>query len=221
MKCPLPRCLLFDLDGTILDSLPGISFSVDRACQAAGLHRTDADLRTLLGPPIRNIFSRLAATGDSALLDRLEAAFRSSYDSEGWQLTRCFEGARETLQAIQAGGYRLFVITNKPQHISLLILEREGLLNFFERVYTRDSRTPPYAGKVEMLEDFLRDSSVSPSECLTIGDTMEDIRASAAMRIPMALMEHGYGEVGNDVPVAMRLQSFSDFLTYLNMGCAR
>ena len=217
----LHQCLLFDQDGTLVDSLPGIEFAIHRAFQAVGMPSPNVELKQFLGPPIRSIFSALAATGDSALLDRMEAAFRSSYDSEGWQMTRCFTGARETLEALDAEGHRLFMVTNKPRRVTLRILERERLLPLFERIYTRDSRTPPYVSKAEMLRNLLRDCVVSPSQCLMIGDSMEDVNASGAVNIPFALMEHGYGQITHAAPVAMRLFNFSQFLTYSTRGCSR
>lgn len=212
MKFLLPRHLFFDLDGTLLDSLPGIAFSVNFAFDAAGLPRPDANLGKLLGPPIRTIFAKIVPTDDTLILDRLESDFRSSYDMDGWLKTKCFRGARETLEATKAEGHSLFIVSNKPREVSLRILEREGLSSFFERIYTRDSRVPRYASKEEILSEVLNDLGISASECMMIGDTMEDVTAAAANRMPVALMEHGYGDVPPTVPIQMRLRSFSDFL---------
>lgn len=221
MNLRIPQCVLFDLDGTLLDSLPGITFSVKYACRAVGVPEPKADLRCLLGPPIRIILSQAVPTQDAGLLDRLEAAFRSSYDTEGWQRTSCFEGAHAALHAIKSNGRRLFVVSNKPLHISLKILERESLLPFFEKVYTPQSRMPPYTSKAEMLQSFLSEYRFSSSDCLLVGDTMDDINASAATQMAAALMEHGYGNVPSDAPIRFRLRSFSDFLTCLTMENAR
>jgi phosphoglycolate phosphatase len=214
----LAKFVLFDLDGTLLDSLPGIAFSVNYACRAAGLPEPQIDLRSLLGPPIRAIFSKAVPTDDAALLERLETLFRTSYDTDGWQKTSCFDGAREALEAMKAAGHRLFVISNKPRHISLRILEREALMPLFERIYTRDSRTPPYSSKSEMLRCFLDEYGALSSDCLMVGDTMDDITASNANHIAVALMGHGYGEVPSSVPLRFRLQSFSDLLAGLAKG---
>jgi phosphoglycolate phosphatase len=213
----IPLCVLFDLDGTLLDSLPGIVFSINHACRAVGLPEPLIDLRSLLGPPIRAILATAAPAADAALLDRLEAAFRSIYDSEGWQMASCFPGARDALHALKAGGHRLFVVSNKPRHIALRSLERESLLPVFERIYTRDSRRPPYTSKSEILQSLLADHQLSPSDCLMVGDTMDDINASAANQIAAAFMEHGYGQLSADVPVSFRLRSFADFLPSLSM----
>src|SRR5580658_355753 len=92
--------LIFDLDGTLLDSLPGIRFSVEAAFRACGLAMGDVDLRSLIGPPIRTILARMAGKQPSGEeLDQLERSFRWSYDCEGWKMTPHYEGAAEALRA--------------------------------------------------------------------------------------------------------------------------
>ena len=221
MKLELPQYVLFDLDGTLVDSLPGIVFSVDHALSEVGLPKTDADLGRFLGPPIRTIFSKILPNADYALLDRLERAFRSSYDSEGWEKTTCYQGAMEVLAAMTLQHRRLFIVTNKPRAIALRVLERQGLLSHFERFYTPDSRVPPFLSKSEMLSTFLHDYGISPSDCLMVGDTMEDVVASAANQMNIAIMEHGYGRDFDTVPLNIRMRDFSAFLTSLTEESVR
>ncbi len=221
MNLQIPQFVLFDQDGTLLDSLPGIACSVNYACRSVDLPEPALDLRGLLGPPIRTILSKVAQTNDAGFLDRLESAFRSHYDTEGWRKTSSFEGVHAALEALKTAGHRLFVVTNKPRHISLRILEREALLPFFERIYTPDSRQPPYVCKAEMLRSFLDDFQTSPSNCLMVGDTMDDITAAAANQMAAAFVEHGYGELPLHVPVRFRLRSVSDFLACLTTENAK
>ena len=212
MKFRLPKCLLFDLDGTILDSLPGIVLAVHEACRSVGLPEPKVDLRLLLGPPIKTILSKAAGTDDPFLLDRLERSFRASYDSEGWQKTSCFDGASETLAALHAQRHRLFIVSNKPRHISVRILEHEGLLPLFERIYTRDSRIPPWVSKEEILLGFLTENRLRSSDCLMVGDTMEDAEAAAATGMDFIFMNHGYGQLRNTHSCYFVLDNFSQFL---------
>ena len=222
MNGPLPSYILFDLDGTLLDSLPGIVFSVREACRMVGLPEPKINLRSLLGPPIRIILSQAVGTDDPALIDRLEQAFRTSYDTEGWRKTSCFDGVQDTLVMMKAGGHRLFVVSNKPRHISLKILEREGLLPLFEGIYTRDSRTPACT-KQKMLREFLCEYGASSADCLMVGDTMEDATAAAAAGIGFIYMTHGYGELAQtpSIPIAYKLDSFSQFLQLMTQEPVR
>jgi phosphoglycolate phosphatase len=211
----LPQCVLFDLDGTLLDSLPGIAYSVKAAFRAAGLPERSFDLRQYIGPPIRTILSRAAATDDPVLLDELERHFRASYDTDGWQQTVCFPGTLELLETMKASGHRLFVISNKPRHIAARIVEALGIASHFEQMYTRDSVEPPYASKGDMLDALLTDHQLAAADCVMVGDTMEDAGACALHKISFIFMEHGYGELSLAEPVLLKLGSFSEFMPFL------
>jgi phosphoglycolate phosphatase len=204
--------LFFDLDGTLLDSLPGIGYSVSAAFATCGLKMGTTELRTLIGPPIRTILANISAvTLDEAQLDRLVAAFRESYDSEGWKLTPHYPGAADSLQTLREQGRRLFVVSNKPRHISEKILAEEGTLDFFLEIVTRDTRTPSYADKQEMMQYLMQKWDLSAEDCLMVGDTMEDAKSAEDVGIGFCLMAHGYGGdfAGTDVSVAYRLDGFS------------
>ena len=142
----LPQAFFFDLDGTLLDSLPGIAFSIEEAFTACGLPMQPIDLREIIGPPIRTILALAATQATDSDLDLLERAFRNSYDSNGWQKTLLFPGSNVMLREAHTLGIQLFVVSNKPRHISVKILEREGMLVLFNAILTRDSSDPPYTG---------------------------------------------------------------------------
>lgn len=217
----LPQCILFDQDGTLLDSIPGIEFSVRAAFAAAGLDDSGLNLRLWIGPPIRTILSGVARTEDPVLLDTLEGAFRASYDSEGWRKTPCFPGVREVLAAMKGAGHRLFVVSNKPRQVSLKILEMQGIAAFFEGIYTRDSTEPPYGSKAAMLQAILSDHCLKAADCAMVGDTMEDASAAALHKIGFIFMEHGYGALDQALPVLLRLGNFSEFMPYVAMENVR
>ena len=219
----LPNNLIFDLDGTLLDSLPGIAFSVHQACRMVGLPEPEIDLRHLLGPPIREILAKAVKIRDQADLDALEAAFRASYDGEGWQRTVCFPHAATVLELMRSQGHRLFVVSNKPRNISLRILRAEGLLGLFEEIVTADSRKPVFSDKKEMLRTLIQQYALNGCECLFVGDTIEDAEAAAAAETGFVYMKHGYGDLPDTspVPVILRLQSFAGFFPLLTQESAR
>jgi phosphoglycolate phosphatase len=210
-----PQAVFFDLDGTLLDSLPGIGFSVEQAFTNCGLKPQYTDLRSRIGPPIRVIFSQLAPYLAEADLDRLERAFRTSYDTEGWRMTPHFPGATTLLHDLQSIGTRLFVVSNKPIHIATLILRSESTFDLFEEVVTRDSRNPPYTGKLDMLQYLTATHGFDLDRCLMVGDTMEDASAAAAATVGFAFVRHGYGDVPASVPVTLRLEDLSEFMPLL------
>lgn len=200
MSRPRPPSILFDFDGTLSDSLPGIEYSVCAAFEACSLPLLHADLRPFIGPPIRAILAQAGDVSDPAALDRLERAFRQSYDSEGWRMSASFPGAAETLRELNRRGCRLFLVTNKPRHITLAILDHERFTSLFEDIVTRDSRSPAYEDKEEMIRAVLLSHKWCSDSCLMVGDTMEDAIAAASAGIRMVWMAHGYGTLPEPQP---------------------
>jgi phosphoglycolate phosphatase len=211
----LPQAMFFDLDGTLLDSLPGIAFSVEQAFVTCGLPMRSIDFRRTIGPPIRTILALAATQATSSDLDLLERGFRSSYDSEGWQKTLLYPGSDIMLHEAHSLGVQLFVVSNKPRHISLKILEREGILTLFTAVLTRDTRNPPYTGKAQMIEHLSRDFHLSAARCIMIGDTEEDATSAATMQVPFVWVAHGYGKIPPSMAISLRINSFPELLPTL------
>lgn len=208
------RCFFFDLDGTLIDSLPGIEHSVRAAFAACNLPMKRTALRGMIGPPIRTILSRVGEIEDAQILSELERAFRANYDNEGWRKTACYPAADFVLRALREKGSRLFVISNKPRHIALKILTAVGLFEVFESVLTLDSRLPPYTGKNEMISTLVTTEHLSPQRCYMAGDTIEDAKAAAANGVRFIYMTHGYGDIPADAsePVAYRVDDFMQLL---------
>ncbi len=217
-----PIAVIFDLDGTLIDSLPGIEFSVKAAFASCGIPCLTADLRKMIGPPIRSILSRAGGTTDPALLGNLESAFRASYDCDGWRKSLCYPGTEATLSTLQKAGIRLFVVTNKPRHISLRILEMLKIRHFFESILARDSRGPHYGSKREMLESLLRSCTLNPGDCVLVGDTQEDAEAASSCDIPFAHVSHGYGTISDSPqsPVHFKLDDFSQLPQWISQEFA-
>ncbi|HJT87181.1 MAG TPA: HAD hydrolase-like protein [Bryobacteraceae bacterium] len=201
------RHVIFDLDGTLVDSLPGIAWSVDAALAACGASRRCPDLKALMGPPIRDILAEVSGVSGGAALDHLESAFRASYDSSGWRFTRCQPGAREILGRLSARGLSLSVVTNKPRGATARILRELALDIFFSDVLCRDSRFPLFTSKAEMLIDLFERRDIRASTGLMVGDTLEDCLAAANACLACAIVPHGYGARWDRLPPGCRTVS--------------
>jgi phosphoglycolate phosphatase len=183
------KAIICDLDGTLIDGLPGIEFSVDRALAELNFPARELPLAPLIGPPIRQIFSQLVDADERQLLS-LEAAFRTCYDSAGWQKTVLHPHAAFTLNGLSRAGVELFIATNKPAFATGRILEALGIQPLFRHVLCRDGRTPPFESKGDMLQALIRMYNLSPAECLYIGDTEEDYRAGLEAGMQIAIVRH-------------------------------
>jgi phosphoglycolate phosphatase len=89
--------LIFDLDGTLVDSRQGILFSLRKAVSQVKPERQPDSLEFNIGPPVREMFIQTLKKPSVKILDKLEASFRSIYDGEGWKMTRLFPGVIDTL----------------------------------------------------------------------------------------------------------------------------
>ena len=207
------RNIFFDLDGTLVDSLPGIEYSVDSALRELRLER-QVPLRPLIGPPIRTILKLVAAGATAEQLDRLEAAFRAVYDAIGWRKTLLHSGAAQALAQLRQAGFYLFVVTNKPLAATGRILAWLGLAPQFQDVIARDSVIPAFRSKALMLAHLLEKHGLDARDSLMVGDTMDDYRAGVESGVKVAIMTHGYGN--QDEPDCPRLGDFSE-LTSLCM----
>jgi phosphoglycolate phosphatase len=216
---------VFDLDGTLIDSLPGIEWSAAEALVSCGEHPLQRSLRPLLGPPIRSILAQATGVADPCRLDDFERAFRSSYDSEGWRQTVCFAGVVESLAQLASQGITLWVATNKNGLATKNILRELELDGFFREVVCRDSRQPAYSSKREMLSALLDRQGLQRNTCLMVGDTQEDAAAAAGAGIDCAIVAHGYGE---EMPVCgcRWIDGWGELLSLFNCslelpGCER
>lgn len=185
--------LVFDLDGTLIDSVPGIGSSLAEAFLSIGRTMPAADLRRSIGPPIGVISRRLEPSLSEDEVVSIEKAYRTSYDTNGWRQTVPFSGVAETLQVLHRSRYRLFVVTNKPRIPSEKILLQLGLLSLFQSICTRDTRTPPFSSKAEMLNDVMQQHKLNPASTVMIGDTSEDGEAAEANGIRFIYASYGYG----------------------------
>ena len=181
------RHIVFDLDGTLVDSLAGIAFSIDAALAACGFPPSAVDVAPLIGPPVRAILATVSGSSDRGVLDRLESSFRASYDAEGWRRTTCLAGVPDMLWRLMTGGSDLWIATNKPSLPTGRILRELKLEGFFREAVCRDSRVPPFESKAEILSDLMARHGMDRDDCLMVGDTTEDLLAAQAAGIACAI----------------------------------
>ncbi|HUZ95909.1 MAG TPA: HAD family hydrolase [Edaphobacter sp.] len=191
-KEPNPA-IVFDLDGTLIDSCPGIGASLSEAFAAAGRIMPAMDLRAVIGPPIRVIAARMEPTLTENELAKIELTFRAIYDNDGWRETVLYDGVDDTLRALHRRGVKMFIVTNKPRIPTEKVLDHLGLTFLFQKVVTRDNRTPIYSSKAEMLSELLQQQLIGLQPAIMMGDTREDEEAALANGLPFFYAAYGYG----------------------------
>jgi phosphoglycolate phosphatase len=187
--------VIFDLDGTLIDSCPGIQSALSVAFRAAGRVMPATEMKSVIGPPIRAIATRVEPSLNEEELAQIERTYRAVYDSNGWRETVAFPDVVPVLRSLREATMRLFIVTNKPMIPSRNIVEHLGLQSMIERVLTRDSRTPAYANKADMVRELVHTYSLVPETSVMVGDTVEDQEAAASSQLAYIHAAYGYGTV--------------------------
>lgn len=203
---------VFDLDGTLVDSIPGIDAAARAALVEVAPGVPLPSLRTFIGPPIRAMLQRALAWSDAARLDDLERAFRVHYDGGAWRETVPYAGVNATLEALRARGARLHVLTNKPVLPTARILQELGWSGWFDAVVSPQSRTPPFANKSEAAIDLRDRQGLGAKPTLLVGDSADDLAAARAAGFAFSAAAWGYGDATVLAP-ACRLDTFAAILS--------
>lgn len=184
--------VIFDLDGTLIDSAPSILACFARTLAANGIEPALPLTSDLIGPPLHETLYRLSGVDDDAQLAGMIRGFKQHYDLGGYKETVIFPGVHAMLRKLHGVGLRLHIATNKRLRPTELILAHFGWNIFFSAIYASDSRTPPFTGKDEMLSELLRDERIAPSAAVYIGDRHDDRVAAEANDLGFIAAAWGY-----------------------------
>lgn len=185
--------VLFDLDGTLSDSAPGILAALRHAFDVHGIPRLDALAeREILGPPF---YESLPPIVGAQRLHSVIDAYRERYDTTMYD-TVVYPGVREVLSALAADGRRLAVATSKPEFYAQPIVEHLGLLPYFETV-GGDSADGTRPTKALVIEQVLhRFGDPDPADVVMVGDRSHDVIGARAHGIDSVAVTWGYAVPG-------------------------
>jgi phosphoglycolate phosphatase len=215
---PKPTHFIFDLDGTLINSFPGISDSFCFAMRDILPHEPIPQLKPLIGPPIREMFqAALPHETKSSVFDMLVASFRMRYDMEGWRSTVLYPHVKDVLAHLLSAGRVCHIVTNKPLKPTLKILEYLGIMPLIKSIVSPEIQNPPFASKTEALLSLLRKFPLPPAESIFVGDSPDDAEAAFAAEIFFVAADYGFGAVSERVPhlISGRIANFSETLFYL------
>ncbi|MDR7481852.1 MAG: HAD-IA family hydrolase [Armatimonadota bacterium] len=170
------RFVLFDLDGTLLDSYRLISHAFRRACQEVlGRDLTDAEVTAEWGAPLRWRFERVPGVRPEQVR-RLMDAYLAAYEAEHDRLATLFPGVPEMLDALRARGCRMAIVTSKRRRTTELAMHAFGLHRWVAAVVTEQDVPRPKPAP-DPIWQALRALGATPPEALMVGDGVFDIEA--------------------------------------------
>lgn len=192
---PHPSHIIFDLDGTLVDSAPAILTSFRQAFAAAGRQPVMPIDDSIIGPPLAETLTHLSGSQDPALLATLAEGFKASYDTTGLLATQAFPGVDAALVELQRRGHTLHIATNKRIHPTRLILKLMDWQDLFAAVYALDIFEPRLPHKAAMIGRLLQDQAIPADQAIYVGDREEDGLAAQANHLPFLAATWGYGSL--------------------------
>jgi phosphoglycolate phosphatase len=188
-----PHSILFDLDGTLIDSAPGILASFGAALTRTGIRPAVPLDASLIGPPLPVTAATLLGRDDPTALAALIAAFRTDYDEAGYRATTVYAGVPELLDGLAAAGIALRIVTNKRIAPTRRILEHLGWTPRFAGVHALDATLPPAPHKPAMVTAVLHAAGLPATTTWMVGDSAEDRRAAESNGLRFFAAAWGYG----------------------------
>ncbi len=217
------RLLLFDLDGTLIDSRDDLANSVNLTLSKMQLETLPTEtVASFIGEGIYNLLHRslsasLKKDADEDFTNRSVEIFRRIYNENCLVKTKLYEGVAETLDELKA--FQKAVITNKPHDFSMKILEALGILRYFALISGGDSFPERKPSPVPLLKTAQKLSCL-PEDCLMIGDSRVDIEAGKNANIKTCGLINGFR--GSDelekAGADFLLESFSDLRQILSFS---
>ncbi len=189
--------VLFDLDGTVIDSYAGIQAAFDYAYfKIYGVENT-ASIKSIIGPPIGEILVKLNKEQDIDRVKSFVDYFKQQYDTNEYKRSTLYEGMRDVLQQLSDAGIKLFIATNKRSSAVLLIMEYLSIDKYFGGIYCNDSRNPVYSCKEEMVAEIIRNENLDIGSTILVGDTYQDQAAAKDNEVKFVFANYGYGSLQN------------------------
>ena len=186
-------CLIFDLDGTLVDSLPGIAASLNRTLDAHGLPgHSDAMVRGFIGNGLRNLIMRAAPQGaDPSLIESLLSLYRKDYDLSWSTGTHVYPGVHQMLDELRTSGFAMSVLSNKVHEFTVEMTRSIFPSIHFSAVLGQREGVPhkPHPAGALQIADML---GAAPENCVVIGDSTMDIETAANAEMRSIAVSWGY-----------------------------
>jgi len=197
--------IIFDLDGTLIDSRKGILSAAQAAIRSVDGAERGFSVE-VIGPPLRDMLKSIVPDFSEAMLDKAVLEFRRSYDDGYWKQYEAYEGVEETLRFFSSRNIALHIATNKPQIPALKICEDLGVTGLMKSIRCFDP------ARHTKKEDFLQDFLGSRKTTLFVGDTKSDFRVAGSLGVDFIYCSYGFGQLDSD---CMKIANFYEIKRYI------
>jgi phosphoglycolate phosphatase len=186
------RLVVFDLDGTLVNTLTDITIAVNRMLRDLSLPpRPKTEVRRLIGHGVEELIGRIVGTEKGHLLDRALDLFLDYRAQAGARHCRLYPGVRETLQSLR--DLKLAVVSNGRKMLVDLVLETAGIADYFQAALGGDSVRRRKPSPCPLLQ-LTKELGVTAPSALMVGDMIVDIQTGKAAGITTCAVTYGFGE---------------------------
>ncbi|MFZ5449676.1 MAG: HAD family hydrolase [Thermodesulfobacteriota bacterium] len=185
--------IVFDLDGTLADTLPDLTAAANYACRTLGLpeHPPEA-IRLMIGGGERKLIERLVGPEHQDKVDKCLELYLDHYTRHNGDLTRVYPEVAETLELLS--GKKLGVLSNKLRRLTQQTLEAIGIARFFAAIRGGGEGIPLKPAPDQLLA-LIADLGMSPGRTLMVGDKIADIHSGRGAGAFTAAVTYGYGDL--------------------------
>ena len=185
------KTVLFDLDGTLTDSAPGIIHSISYALEHFGVHMERAELMRFIGPPLMESlpeYCGFSAEQSWAAIGK----FREYFVEKGWLENAPYPGIADLLRDLKAAGKQLMVATSKPEVQAVRIIKHFELAQYFDHVCGAPPDNEEGAKKSAVIRSALGYVD-DPASVVMVGDRRHDVAGARETGLPCVGVLYGYG----------------------------
>lgn len=197
MVIPKPKLVLFDLDGTMVDSVPDLAFSLDATLEQLGLPKRGIEAARLwVGNGIdrlvkRGLSNHMTDEPDPQLFARAIELFRKNYAENTSRFSLVYDGVFEGLDYLQGAGIHCACVTNKAEQFTGPLLEKLNLAPYMGLVVSGDTLSKSKPDPMPLLY-AAKHFSFESSDCMMVGDSMHDMQAAKSAGFKAVAVPYGY-----------------------------
>jgi len=183
------KYVLFDFDGTVYDTVEGITKSVQYALAKHGIASELSELRCFAGPPLADKFIEVYSVTEEQA-QQLVVDYRERYRPIGLLECQLFAGMKELILKLKEKGIKTAITTMKPQEMAEMLLEREGMIPLFDVIY--GSTLSQNITKQKLVEMAMDTLGADKAETILVGDTKYDIHGAHQAGVAAVGVRYGY-----------------------------
>lgn len=190
--CLMFQHYIFDFDGTLFDTADDV-ISVLRVVLSRRSVCCERLSKSLIGPRLESIIKFIDPLLSENDIQLLAAEFRSEYVNSSFPLTQPYRGIPFLLSTLRENGKSIYIATNKPVRQVNMILQKNGMVSFFDEVISFDVFPGKKISKREMVEHIVKSRAAGRGQAIMVGDTCDDILAGSCSGISTCGVCYGYG----------------------------